>query len=738
MVDELNIGNVLADYPKLDSLDSKSQHEWLKLSNTVSHARTKLRCSECNDTLIESAFQAKDSPIATAFHLWLADNLSRDGRYAESIPAYDQVIQSSQSTSRLVPTIDPVIDALYHKAQSALLSSSPITAIASYLDLAQHDEHCASDALLQCGLIAESVSMKEDAQAYYEKSADERVTNHTDNPSQLARRALERLLLDDVSYYSDVMELIEQLASLFKSKDIDKLERIISKTHFAIGPIGGHTAFESAQMMDRLWVDIQSSSVSFVKTLFGSGEKIYVRTTGWNGKWFLGDVMLLLHRAPQGWQWTGLAITTPNELWIEQWTPTEKQTNDPLPFELLAPWPEGQCFQAGGLNKYLLQQLAVIAGGFIGGPILAYAFSRNCCGWGPRGFFYNQGSTHGGEDAFAIDFTRYRENVPYDNESGGTPVLAARSGIVVRATGGTSSGNSSASNTVEIEHADPANPLDLSRFRTRYLHLEGPFKLQVSTMMPVFVGNRLGTMDDTGNSILDHLHFSIHDKNIPHPSSTFGASVRPTPMSGVSLNDGDSGRCVRSTNIEYVGEKPMIEAKSFAGQNWVITPQVHSVNQPAPRSSDEQMWLVILSGVAIIDLKGISTSQWRRETISLRPDIVSPIEFAINNYSVSVPPGDLNSDFRLAFQVNQWAPYSGLSSMYNKSHSIHSGFAVDTWRPNPFFSSTDVSTNAALGNLFSGIQVDTAVRDSDAILYRLSYNITLLGKIVFLPPIIVE
>jgi hypothetical protein len=45
-------------------------------------------------------------------------------------------------------------------------------------------------------------------------------------------------------------------------------------------------------------------------------------------------------------------------------------------------------------------------------------------------------------------------------------------------------------------------------------------------------------------------------------------------------------------------------------------------------------------------------------------------------------------------------------------------------------------SNTEVTNLFSGIQVDVAVRDTDAILSRLSYNIALLGRIVFGPVII--
>ena len=103
---------------------------------------------------------------------------------------------------------------------------------------------------------------------------------------------------------------------------------------------------------------------------------------------------------------------------------------------------------------------------------------------------------------------------------------------------------------MDIVHQDPDNPADTDRFRSRYLHLAGPFMIPVSAMMPVISGQRLGLMDDTGNSILDHLHFSIHDRNLTRPNVSYGSSVRPSPLSGVRLGDGDSGTCVRSSNIE--------------------------------------------------------------------------------------------------------------------------------------------------------------------------------------------
>jgi len=180
----------------------------------------------------------------------------------------------------------------------------------------------------------------------------------------------------------------------------------------------------------------------------------------------------------------------------------------------------------------------------------------------------------------------------------------------------------------------------------------------------------------------------------------------------------------------------MLEPSSFAGQNWVITPAALAAGEAAPKQIRDQVWFLVLSGVALVDVKGVSGSEWRRETVLLRPDLSGPLQHAIARYGIPTPPGAEGYNFTTRFRVEQWAPFAALSSIFNEQESINSGFAVDVWRPHPFESQQDAFSNAMLDRLFSGIQVDIAVRDSDAWIYRLSYNITLVGKIVFSPIII--
>ena len=184
---------------------------------------------------------------------------------------------------------------------------------------------------------------------------------------------------------------------------------------------------------------------------------------------------------------------------------------------------------------------------------------------------------------------------------------------------------------------------------------------------------------------------------------------------------------------------------NFAGQNWLINPAALAVGESAPTSINDQKWLLVLSGVVIADFKGNSSAQWLGETLSFVPDmagtagdlgstsgpISGPLNWAISHFSIPKPPGSPGTDYLIKFSVEEWAPFAFLSSIFNQNQSINSGFAVDAWRPNHFGSGRDFVTKQPVNNLFSGINVDVAVRNTDAWLYRLGYNITLFGKIVF-------
>ena len=206
----------------------------------------------------------------------------------------------------------------------------------------------------------------------------------------------------------------------------------------------------------------------------------------------------------------------------------------------------------------------------------------------------------------------------------------------------------------------------------------------------------------------------------------------PPPVDLREDNHGALLRYRQFNSMKYLTE--------FAGQNWLITPAALAVGESPPASIHDQKWLLVLSGVVIADLKGDNTGQWNHQTVSFMPDMAGPddpsstsgpLNWAIRHYSIPKPSGAPGAQYLIRFSLEEWAPSTSPSAIFTQGQSINSGFAVDAWRPNHFGSGTDILTNQPVNNLFAGINADLAVRDTDAWLYRLGYNITLLGQDCF-------
>jgi hypothetical protein len=172
---------------------------------------------------------------------------------------------------------------------------------------------------------------------------------------------------------------------------------------------------------------------------------------------------------------------------------------------------------------------------------------------------------------------------------------------------------------------------------------------------------------------------------------------------------------------------------NFAGQNWLITPAALAVGEHPPASIHDQKWLLVLTGVVTANLEGNSTSQWLNTNLSFLPDMAGsggsgPLNWAIGQYNIPKPTGQ---GYAIAFSVDGWAPFVSLSAIYDQAQSIDAGYAVNVWRPNHFATGIDAFSNAPVGNIFTGVNVDVGVRDTDAWILSLGYNITLRGRIVF-------
>jgi hypothetical protein len=168
----------------------------------------------------------------------------------------------------------------------------------------------------------------------------------------------------------------------------------------------------------------------------------------------------------------------------------------------------------------------------------------------------------------------------------------------------------------------------------------------------------------------------------------------------------------------------LLDTAEFDGQNFVITP-VASPNA----QTNTQTWLVVLSGVAVLK----STANATGFTIIINPDVTGPINYAIANYGAPKPPaGSL-----LGFQLEQWAPYAGVGSIFDEAQLTDAGFDINTWRLNPFLTVTDATTGLEFNQIFTGMQVDITARQTGTMIFRLPYNITLIAQIVsYLNPIV--
>ena len=169
------------------------------------------------------------------------------------------------------------------------------------------------------------------------------------------------------------------------------------------------------------------------------------------------------------------------------------------------------------------------------------------------------------------------------------------------------------------------------------------------------------------------------------------------------------------------------------GQNWMITPAALALNEPPPAHVSDQKFLLVLTGVCSLNLKGNQAHDWRRETAEIRPDSFTPLNHAIGRYGIPVPTVAGRSVAPM-FQLELWAPFAAMSSVWDQG-STDVGAAVDAWRPSPFLNSdgsfmTDYA-GKPITQPFNGIRVDVGIRNDQSILYRLSYNIALLGSIRF-------
>lgn len=141
-----------------------------------------------------------------------------------------------------------------------------------------------------------------------------------------------------------------------------------------------------------------------------------------------------------------------------------------------------------------------------------------------------------------------------------------------------------------------------------------------------------------------------------------------------------------------------------------VTRSRHWLRMPAPDSGNG-FELFTFTGIAVFnDLKGTG-GNWERGNVRIYADYSN----VIDNGKAILP--------------KNWTVAVHLASIFNKNHSVNTGWAVDG------FSLPREDNNLGGASVFvpAGylrVDADIAIRDIDAQIYRFSYDVTILGKVV--------
>jgi hypothetical protein len=144
----------------------------------------------------------------------------------------------------------------------------------------------------------------------------------------------------------------------------------------------------------------------------------------------------------------------------------------------------------------------------------------------------------------------------------------------------------------------------------------------------------------------------------------------------------------------------------------------HWLRMPAPHSG-ENFELFIFSGIAIFNnLKGTGSS-WDGGDARIDAD-----------YSNVIPQGQ-------AILPRHWTVDVHLASIFNANTAINTGWSVNNFSLARVENGLGGDRVAAVGGNLR-LRAGIAVRDIDAFIHRLSYNVTILGKPVDFEDTIIE
>lgn len=532
-----------------------------------------------NATAVNATLRAADDEVrlrvlSPTLQFWSAENLLLDAQFPAAAAACADLRERFPET--VWAEESHLLEAQAH------VRLGDVDAALGVYDLAAHGESVvAHRARFEHGALLERQNRRAEAEVSFRdllrRRPSESLGSWFDRIEDAAERRIKRCIGQPSPGCPSPRDVAFRLARALREKDMAALRALSSPTHFAVGITeSSYLGFDAIAdgLRDALG---RSAVVADPTRLDLSGGTVGLVTTGWSPANPIDRIVFQISEEPSGWSWTGVTPSGPGFMpKLDPGDPPPFPRPHPggppgppqPPFVLKAPWPSGQCFHAGGIGRYL-ESFIPIWGWFI---VLA-DMSGDCgysdCGYGAYGLYYGQWPTHQGKDYYAVDFTAYTRFLHYASRVPYTEALAAHYGVVTDAYGDTPYGLHSGypNNFVNLEYLTPSQVAaylnappgtDFSErlpqgpsgvrggeWRTRYLHLgQG---LYVSKGMLLSAGVPLGLMDDTGNSSLPHLHFSLHSRDLVIDGTPY-YSVPLLQFDQTSLGANNAGDCVCSSN----------------------------------------------------------------------------------------------------------------------------------------------------------------------------------------------
>ena len=76
----------------------------------------------------------------------------------------------------------------------------------------------------------------------------------------------------------------------------------------------------------------------------------------------------------------------------------------------------------------------------------------------------------------------------------------------------------------------------------------------------------------------------------------------------------------------------------------------------------------------VANQRGDNSGNWNHQTVSFNPDMSGtddptltsgPLNWAISQYSIPVPPGAVGTDYLIRFSLEEWSPFVSLGSVFD-------------------------------------------------------------------------